>query len=149
MKKPFVLGIYGKSNTGKTSLMIDLIKHFKEKDFSIATVKISDKKIGFDTPGKDSFKHGEAGSDLVVLSSPLETGFLIKEKQTIDEIISKISNFDFYDIVFIEGANDKITPKIRIGDIDERENTIYTYYGDFLRLVNIITEKINKEIEKK
>jgi len=148
MKKTFVLGIYGNSNTGKTNLMIDLIKHYKEKGFKVATLKITDKNIAFDKPGKDTFKHGEAGSDLVTFSSSIETVFLIKEKQTINNIISNISNFDYYDIIFVEGANDKKTPKIRIGDITERENTICTYYGDFLRLINIITEKMNERVDK-
>ncbi len=148
MKEPFVIGLYGYSNSGKTSLLVDLIKHFKSKNFKVSSVKITDKKIGFDTPGKDSYKYGNAGSDLVVLSSSIETGFLIKEKNSINEIVSKIKKLDDFDIIFIEGANDKKTPKIRLGDIEERENTIHSYYGDFLRLVNVITEHLNKRIEK-
>ena len=147
MKEPFVIGIYGSSNSGKTSLIVELINHFKSKDFKVSSVKISDKKIGFDSEGKDSFKFGEAGSDLVVLSSAKETGFLIKENQTIDEIISKIKKIGEYDIIFIEGANDKKTKKIRIGDIEERDNTIHDYFGDFLRLVNVIIEQMNKGID--
>ena len=148
MKKPFVIGIYGSSNSGKTTLLVELISHFKSKDFKVSSVKISDKKIGFDNSGKDSYKYGEAGSELVVLSSEVETGFLIKEKLTIDDIISKIKQIGDYDIVFIEGANDKKTPKIRLGEIEERENTIHDYFGDFLRLVNIIIEQMNKEIDR-
>ncbi len=147
MKKPFVIGIYGSSDSGKTSLMVELIKHFKSKGFKIASVKISDKKTGFDNSGKDSYKFGEAGSELVILSSSIETGFLVKEKQNIDEIIINIKKIGGYDIIFIEGANDKKTPKIRIGDIKKRDNTIHDYFGDFLRLVNIIIEQMNKEID--
>jgi len=147
MKKPYVLGFYGKSNTGKTTLIIDLIKHFKNKDFNIATVKISDKKISFDNENKDSYNHYKAGSELVVLSSKIETDFLVKHNLSIEYIIKKITNFSEFDLIFIEGANDEKIDKIRIGDIKERKNTIHTYYGDFLRLVNLIIERINMEIE--
>ncbi len=148
MEKPFVIGIYGHSNSGKTNLIVDLIKYFRSKDFKVSSVKISSKKDRFDGPKKDSFRHTKAGSDLVVLASSLETVFLYDKKQDISEIIEKISSFDVFDIVFVEGANDKKTPKIRLGEIDERENTIHTYFGDFLRLVNIITEEMNKRIDK-
>jgi len=148
MKKPFVIGIYGHSNTGKTNLIADLIKHFKSKDLKVSSVKISNKKTRFDTPKKDSYRHCEAGSELVVLSSGIETIFLMNKKQNISEIIKIISSLGDYDIVFVEGANDKITPKIKLGDIEERDNTIHTYFGDFLRLVNIITEQMNKRIDK-
>ena len=147
MKNTYVLGIYGKSNTGKTSLIVDLIKHFKNLDFKIASVKISDKKISFDNQKKDTSRHSNAGSDFVVLSSKSETDFIIKKSYPIKDIVKNISKFDNFDIIFIEGANDDETDKIRIGDVDKRKNTIITYYGDFLRTVNIILEKINKEYE--
>jgi len=148
MKKPFVIGIYGHSDTGKTNLIVELIKHFKSKDLKVSSVKISDKKTRFDTPKKDSYRHAEAGSELVVLSSTIETVYIFNKKQNISEIVEKISGFGKYDIIFVEGANDKLTPKIRLGDIKEIENTFHTYFGDFLRLVNIITEQMNKRIEK-
>lgn len=148
MKKPFVIGIYGHSNTGKTNLIVNLIKHFKSKDFKVSSVKISNMKKSIDTPKKDTFRHTKAGSELVVLSSEIETVYKLNREQKISEILDNISTFAEYDIIIVEGANDKITPKIRLGDIEKRENTIHTYYGDFLRLVNIITEQINKRIEK-
>lgn len=148
MKKPFVIGVYGYSNSGKTNLIVDLINYFKSKGFKVSSVKISSKKDRFDKPKKDSFRHTKAGSDLVVLSSSLETVFLYNRKQNISEIIEKISSFDDFDILFVEGANDKKTPKIRLGEIDERENTIHNYFGDFLRLINVITEEMNKRIDK-
>jgi len=148
MKEPFVIGMYGHSNTGKTNLIVDLIKHFKSKDLKVSSVKISNKKTRFDTPKKDSYRYCEAGSGLVVLSSGIETIILMNKKQSISEIIKIISILGDYDIVFVEGANDRKTPKIRLGDVEERDNTIHTYFGDFLRLVNIITEQMNKRMGK-
>jgi len=53
-----------------------------------------------------------------------------------------INKFGKYDLVIVEGANDKTTPKIRIGNIPERENTILTYDGNFKELINTIKNEI-------
>ena len=70
---PAVFGIYGKSNSGKTRLIVEIIKRLTNEGFNIACVKISDKKINIDTKSKDTWKYAKAGSKLVVLSSKAET----------------------------------------------------------------------------
>jgi len=136
-----VIGIYGKSNTGKTTLIVDIIKRLSNEGFKIASIKMTDKKIGIDIKGKDTWKHGEAGAKLVVFSSPNETDFLLKQSKHISEIIKMLNQIDKFDLILVEGANDKYIPKIRIGDIDKRENTILTYSGDFKELIEFL--KIN------
>lgn len=138
MKNPTVLGFYGESGSGKTSLVVKLIKKLSKEGYIIAAIKITDKKIGIDKKGKDTWKYNKAGSKLTILSSPVETDFIIKNKISIDEILKQINNFETYDFVFIEGANDKKTKKIRLGNIKERENTIMSYKGDFDSLLSFI-----------
>jgi molybdopterin-guanine dinucleotide biosynthesis protein MobB len=141
MNEP-VIGIYGKSNTGKTTLISDIIKQLSNEGYSIASVKITDKKIGIDTEGKDTWIYENAGAKLVVLSSPKETDFLIKKPKDTKEIISQINQIAKYDLIIIEGANDNFTQKIRIGDIKKRDNTIFTYIGDFQGLIDFLKTKI-------
>jgi molybdopterin-guanine dinucleotide biosynthesis protein B len=144
MKKPKILGFYGKSNIGKTSLIIKLINRLSADGLNISTVKITDKKIELDTKGKDTWRHSEAGSNLVVLSSANETDYLVKKKQTINDIIKNIINMGHFDIILVEGANDKKTPKIRLGKIKKRNNTVLTYDGDFEKLLEFV-KKSNKK----
>jgi molybdopterin-guanine dinucleotide biosynthesis protein B len=66
MKKPAVIGFYGESKTGKTTLIIEIIKRLTNEGLKVATVKITDKNIGIDTEGKDTWKYSKAGSELVV-----------------------------------------------------------------------------------
>jgi ABC-type dipeptide/oligopeptide/nickel transport system ATPase component len=47
MMKPFVLGFYGESGTGKTTLIVDIISRLKSQGFKIASVKITDKMPGY------------------------------------------------------------------------------------------------------
>lgn len=138
MKNPAILGFYGKSNIGKTSLIIKLIKSLNKEGYKIAVIKITDKKTGVDTKGKDTWKYSKTGSKLTILSSTIETDFIIKRKMDVEEILKQINNFDSYDFVFIEGANDEKTKKIRLGDIKERKNTIRSYKGDFGSLIKFI-----------
>jgi len=138
MKKPLVVGFYGESNTGKTTVIARIIKKLTEENFSVASIKNTDKKITIDQKGKDTWKHAKAGAKLVILKTECETDYLFKKKQSTKEIIQNISNYDSYDIILIEGANDKETLKIRFGDIKERKNTIYTYDNDFQKLYNLI-----------
>jgi len=142
MKKPAIIGFYGKSNTGKTTLIVDLIKKLTKEGYNVATIKKTDKKIEMDVEGKDSWKHASAGAKAVVLSSSNETDFIVKKNVETLEIIEHMSKFGDYDIILVEGASDKNIQKVRIGDIKLRENTIMTYDGDFEKLYKIVKEKI-------
>jgi len=144
MKHPTVFGFYGKTDTGKTTLIVDIIKHLTDEGFNVATVKITDKDISIDAEGKDTWKHSRAGSKLTILSSSTETDFLIKQNKKIDEIINHITDLGEYDIILVEGINDKNTPKIRLGNIKERYNTILTYKGDFKGLVEIMKKEVSR-----
>jgi molybdopterin-guanine dinucleotide biosynthesis protein B len=139
---PLILGIYGKSKSGKTSLIVKIIKQFSNEGFKISSIKISDKKINIDTKGKDTWKHSKAGAKLVVLSSKDKIDFLLNKREDISEIIPQINYIDDFDLIIIEGANDDFTQKIRIGNIKERKNTIISYKGDFKELIQTLKKEI-------
>ena len=141
MRKPVILWFYGESKTGKTSLIVKIIKELNKEGYKIAAIKITDKKMGMDTKGKDTWNYNKAGSKLTILSSPIETDFVIKRNMDIEGILKQINNFDNYDFVFIEGIHDEKTKKIRLGDIKERKNTILSYKGDFDSLIKFIKKE--------
>ena len=142
--KPAVIGVYGKSNAGKTSLIIKLIKRLVDEGYNVATIKNTDKKIGIDSKGKDTWKHSQSGAKVVVLSSPVETDFLVKEEKNINDIIRQIDLLGSYDAVLVEGSKDPNITKIRIGNIQKRENTIAQYQDNFEEIVKLIKERINE-----
>ena len=76
------------------------------------------------------------------MSSICETDYIIKQSQPTDTIIDNISKLGDYDILLVEGVNDKNIPKIRLGEIEKRDNTILTYNGDFGSLVKMIKNMI-------
>jgi len=71
-------------------------------------------------------------------SSASETNFVLPESMPLYQVIAKIRAFMEVDIIIVEGARDPEIHKVRLGDIPERDNTIYTYEGDFDNLMEII-----------
>ncbi|MDH7518035.1 MAG: molybdopterin-guanine dinucleotide biosynthesis protein B [Candidatus Thermoplasmatota archaeon] len=145
MKNPAVFGFYGYSKKGKTSLIIRIIKQLEKQGYKTAVIKMTDKKTTMDIKGKDTYIFTQAGARLAVLKSQNETDIIIKRKQDLDEIIKNIGTLGIYDIILVEGANDRNTQKIRIGDIPERPNTIHHYKGDFNKLFGLIKKQIEQQ----
>jgi molybdopterin-guanine dinucleotide biosynthesis protein B len=138
----YVLGFYGYSGSGKTNLIVDLIKQLRKLNIEVATIKISDKDIGIDQEGKDTWKHGLAGSSFTVFSSPLETDFMLKKKLSISDIINYLVKFQKIEVILIEGVSDPRIPKIRVGKAKKRKNTLFTYDGDTKKIVTLILDNI-------
>lgn len=138
MNKPIIFGFYGYSNSGKTSLIERVIKELTEQGRQISVIKQSGHSVSMDTPGKDTYRFTLAGAGLVVLASESETSIIINKQLPIREIIKINAKINEMDIILVESARDAEFKKIRIGDIALRENTIWTYDGDFNKLINLI-----------
>ncbi|MCK5112359.1 MAG: molybdopterin-guanine dinucleotide biosynthesis protein B, partial [Thermoplasmatales archaeon] len=145
MSVPAIFGFYGSSNTGKTTLIVKIIEKLTKEGYKVATIKKTDKKIDIDKKDKDTWKHGQAGARLVVLSSSHETDFIVKENMKIDDIIQNISEMGYYDAIIVEGARDSSIPKIRLGDMEERDNTIGYYQDNFEEIFKLIKKEIDKK----
>jgi molybdopterin-guanine dinucleotide biosynthesis protein B len=145
MSQPAIFGFYGRSITGKTTLIVKIIEKLTNEGYKVATIKKTDKKIDIDKKGKDTWKHYQAGARLVVLSSSHETDFIVKENMEIDNIIQNISEIGCYDVIIVEGARDPSIPKIRLGDIEERDNTIGYYQNNFEDIFKLIKKEIDKK----
>lgn len=98
-----VLSIIGKSNSGKTTLLEKLIPELKQSGYRVATIK-HHSHAGFeiDQPGKDTWRHAQAGSDLVIIAAPdkIATIRRLERALTLDEILAGI---DGVDIVLTDG----------------------------------------------
>lgn len=145
MSNPAIFGFYGSSDTGKTTLITKLIKKLSTEGYKLATIKNTDKKISIDEKGKDTWKHSQAGAKLVVLSSNFETDFMLKEKISTTDIIHQISEIGNYDAIIIEGARDPNIAKIRLGDVEERPNTIANYQDNFEDIFKIIKKEVDSK----
>jgi len=109
---PPIISVVGKSDTGKTTLLEKLIPELKERGFKVATIKHNVHGFDIDTPGKDSWKHAQAGADAVVIASSDKIGIAkhTDRELTLDEITGQYLND--VDIVITEGFKQSDKPKI-------------------------------------
>lgn len=109
-----VFSIVGKnSNTGKTTVLCNIIEELKARGYRVATIKHDVHGFDIDHPGKDTWKHGQAGSDIVMISSPKKFAMIekVQVEYTLDEVIQKIDNVD---IIITEGYKRENKPKLEV-----------------------------------
>lgn len=109
-----IVCIVGRKNTGKTALLEKLIAQLKQQGYKVATIKHTADDFELDQPGKDSWRHAQAGSDAVAISSPQKLAVIkrIDHDSTLDEITQVIGG-DF-DIILTEGFTQSKAPKIEV-----------------------------------
>lgn len=101
------------SNVGKTYLIEGLIKELKKRGHSVATIKHDVHGFDIDKKGKDTYKHREAGSETVIISSKNRLAMIreLKEETELNEIISMVLDKD---IVLVEGYKESNLRKIEV-----------------------------------
>ena len=111
---PPVLAIIGKKNCGKTTLVEKLIHELVDLGYKIGTIKHHHGDIRMDTPGKDTWRHKQAGAQAVVLSSPSGLGLIRDTSREIpvQELVSLY--FSDMDLVLTEGYKKEVLPKVEI-----------------------------------
>ena len=72
---PVVLGVVGRPNSGKTTLIEQLIPELIRRGLRVGTVKRV-ARFDIDVPGKDSWRHGQAGADAYTVASASKLAFV-------------------------------------------------------------------------
>lgn len=110
-----VFGITGWKNSGKTTLITKIIQQLNVKGYSVSTIKHAHHALDIDTPGKDSYKHREAGAEQVLLATQqrwaLLTEHVNKSEPTLDTLLAKLDPVDF---VIVEGFKQSNHPKLAV-----------------------------------
>jgi molybdopterin-guanine dinucleotide biosynthesis protein B len=107
----FEIGIIGAKNSGKTTLIEALIKALSERELRIATIKHTPHDHSFDTDGKDSYKHRQAGSTVTMAVGNNELAlFSGRFEDDVESLLSALSTQ--YDLCLIEGDKQSEKPKI-------------------------------------
>lgn len=108
-----VLSFVGKANSGKTTYLEKLIAEMKRRGHKIAIVKHDVHGFEIDHPGKDTWRHAQAGADVVCISSPAKYAIVAKveAERPLSDIVARI---DGVDVIFTEGYKHEGKTRIEI-----------------------------------
>lgn len=108
-----VISIVSKSGSGKTTFLEKIIRELKNRGFKVAVIKHDTHGFDIDKPGKDTWRHAQAGADIVTISSPKKFALIEKRENelSLDEVILRISGVD---IILTEGYKRQNKPKIEV-----------------------------------
>lgn len=110
-----VFGITGWKNSGKTTLVADLVKHLSGHGLKVSTIKHAHCNFDIDKPGTDSFKHREAGAQQVLLASSNRWALMHElrndQEPELDELLQHLEPVD---LVIVEGFKMGDQPKIQV-----------------------------------
>lgn len=98
-----IICVVGKSNTGKTTLLEKLIPEITARGYRVGTVKHDVHGFDMDRPGKDSWRHAQAGAYAVAVSSPEKVAIIrrVEQEKSLDELAMAMG--DDIDIILAEG----------------------------------------------
>ena len=110
-----VIGLAGWSGAGKTTLLTRLIPHFREQGLRVSVIKHAHHDFDIDVPGKDSWRHRQAGAEEVLVASGKRWALMHELREApeprLTELLSKMSRVD---LVVVEGFKSEPDRKIEV-----------------------------------
>ncbi|MDO4231975.1 MAG: molybdopterin-guanine dinucleotide biosynthesis protein B [Lautropia sp.] len=110
-----VIGFAGWSGSGKTTLIEQVIPRLKAAGKTVSVIKHAHHHVDLDKPGKDSWRHREAGAMEVLITTDQRWALLHElrgaPEPTIEEHLARMSPCD---LVLVEGFKAAHIPKIEV-----------------------------------
>ena len=109
-----VLGVAGWSGAGKTTLIVALLPLLRARGLRVSTVKHAHHGFDLDTPGKDSFRHREAGAHEVLVASGTRWALLHEIEGPEPSLADLLARLAPVDLVLVEGFKATPVPKLEV-----------------------------------
>ena len=111
-----VVGFAGYSGAGKTTLVERLVLELRHRGLRVSVVKHAHHSFDIDHPGKDSYRHREAGAFEVVVASNrrlvLQRQFEQEAELSVHHLIAEL--YDGVDWVLVEGFKESDLLKVEV-----------------------------------
>ena len=99
-----VFGFAGWSGSGKTTLIEQLVPRFVRQGLSVSMIKHAHHQFDIDRPGKDSYRHRQAGCTEVMITSDVRWALMHElrdaREHTLEEQIARMTPVD---LLLVEG----------------------------------------------
>lgn len=121
-----LFGIAGWSNSGKTTLIAALVPVLIARGIAVSTIKHAGHGFDLDQPGKDSYRHRDAGATEVLITSP-ERWALIHELRDAPEppLPELLARMEPVDLVLIEGFKRAPHAKLEVWRPDNGKTPLF------------------------
>jgi molybdopterin-guanine dinucleotide biosynthesis protein B len=110
-----VFGLAGWSGSGKTTLVTRLVPALMRRGISVSTLKHAHHDFDVDQPGKDSWRHRQAGAREVMVASDRRWALMRELRGApepgMDELLRRMSPVD---LVLVEGYKRGHHPKLEV-----------------------------------
>ena len=109
-----VLGVTGWSGSGKTTLLAALLPRLTARGIGVSTVKHAHHGFDLDQPGKDSWRHRQAGAREVMIASGQRWALLHELDGPEPDLPALLARLAPVDLVLVEGFKANPHPKIEV-----------------------------------
>ncbi len=109
-----IISIVGRSQSGKTTLLEELIAELKRRGYKVAIIKHSGEDADLDTVNKDTWRFSQAGSEISAINAGNKLAvFKQLEHDFSPQELSHFVSWD-YDLILTEGFKKHNYPKIEV-----------------------------------
>jgi len=109
--------IIGRKNSGKTTLIEELLHYLTDQGYRVGTVKHTHHRHELDVPGKDSHRHRLAGAAVVAILSPNMNAVFWNDSRPSaeqDRYERLSQQFSDCDLVLVEGNSASTGTKVEV-----------------------------------
>lgn len=110
-----IFGLAGWSGSGKTTLVTRLVPELARRGISVSTLKHAHHDFDVDQPGKDSWRHREAGAREVMVASDQRWALMHEHRgapePALDALIRRMAPVD---LILVEGFKREALPKLEV-----------------------------------
>ena len=122
-----VLGFAGFSGSGKTTLVEQLVRGLRSSGLRVSVVKHAHHQFDVDQPGKDSWRHREAGAFEVLVASNrrlvLQRQYEQMAEPQVHHLLAEV--YDGVDWVLVEGFKTSDLPKVEVWRPESGAEVLY------------------------
>ena len=128
-----VFSVAGFHHTGKTTLVVELIKELRRRGFSVTSIKdIHNENFTMEKEGSNSWKHAQASGNTVIARGISETYQIWNRQLSLNEMLSHLKS----DYVVVEGMKSVALPRIICAKDDEQlkelvDGTVFAISGRY------------------
>ncbi|MBI3898513.1 MAG: molybdopterin-guanine dinucleotide biosynthesis protein B [Gammaproteobacteria bacterium] len=112
-----IFGFAALSGTGKTTLLVELLKLLKARGYRVGMIKHAHHDFDIDKPGKDSYELRKAGAQQMLVASRLRWALVTETNGTgdpkLDDLLEQLDQ-QHLDLILVEGFKAETFPKIEL-----------------------------------